>query len=216
MWAKVPVVPDAEEARRWAEEELSRSIYHEQISWWEALMRRLMEALIRPLTTTSGSLGSFSGVVIMAALIILVIVIIVFASRLRRNQRAKVSAKQSAKLFTDDADSLTLFQRAEQAAARHDYTLAFLEYFRAIIRAADERALIHDRVGLTAQEAAQLVSKLPASDPIGEFAATFDAASYGDEQLTAAKVRQLQQWGQTALAQWRKLSPQVDVGETAR
>lgn len=213
MWADVPVTPDAEEARRWAEQELARNVYHEQVSWWEAFLRRLYDLFISPFKIDAPDVSSLSGLVIMAVLLTAVIVLILFASRLRRNRKASGQKKPSATLFTDDADSTELFARAAKAAANGNITAAFLHHFRAVIRTADERALIYDRVGLTAQEAAKLVGKLPASEPIGRFADMFDAASYGDEPITTNQLQQLINWSEDTLKTWRKLAPLVDVGE---
>lgn len=209
----VPVVPDAEEARRWAEEELSRSIYHERTSWWEELIRRIFDLFIRPFSIEQPDMSAWSGLLIMALLLVTVIGIIVFASRLRRNQKSRTAQRESAQLFTDNADSSVLYQRSERARLAGNYTEAFLQYFRAVIRSADERALIHDRPGLTAQEAAHLVGQLPQSDPIAGFANIFDAASYGDQDVSATQFQALRDWAVGAISHWKKLAPLVDVGE---
>ena len=184
---EVPVTPGAEEAQRAAREELERAIYHQE----PGLISRFFDWVTRHLTdifsggfTGAGSLLPF---LILAVLLALGLVAIMFASRVRSDRRASVRRGASSAVFVDDADSRTLAERARRAAAAGDYTLAFLEQFRALIRAADERALIEDRPGLTAQEAAALLGAvLPGhARAIRTQAGIFDAGTYGATVLSA-------------------------------
>ena len=61
--------------------------------------------------------------------------------------------RKSGALFDDKRDASMLTLSANKAAAAGDWVSAVVDRFRAIIRSLDERALLEDYPGMTAQEA---------------------------------------------------------------
>ena len=147
----VPVTPDAEEARRAAEEELSKPAYRERRSLWEALWDWLASHL-DPGAVLPGLPAWAGWVIVLSVLAALVAVMVLMLGRLRMVRRAR---SLGAGLFdSDHRDARTLVQAADSAAAEGLWATAVIERFRAIIRSLDERGLVEDYPGMTAQEAA--------------------------------------------------------------
>lgn len=92
--------------------------------------------------------------------------------------------RKSGALFDDKRDASMLTLSANKAAAAGDWVNAVVDRFRAIIRSLDERALLEDYPGMTAQEAGQLGAQVMPN--LGEsftYAANlFDRARYGHEE----------------------------------
>ncbi|NNU27870.1 DUF4129 domain-containing protein [Isoptericola sediminis] len=175
--AEVPVDPDRETARRWLVEELSRPEYAQDQSW----LMRLLEWF----------LGLFDGVgavdadpLVLAAVIVALAAVVVGVAwwvagpaRLRRR-----SAARSVVVHEDDTRTAAEMRRAaDDAAARKDWDTAVLERFRAVVRVLEERAVLDERAGRTAQEAARDAGdRVPElADPLGAAARLFDAVCYG-------------------------------------
>lgn len=148
-----PIDPDADEARRWLEEELAKEIYQGERSNW---LQSVFDWLNRQLGRLDGPTGDASvdgvpgvvvGIVILAALIAVVIYLVM--GPLRQSRRAKASAS----VFEDDNRSADdMLTAAEAAAARGDWDQAVLERFRSIVREAESRRLVAVIPGMTAYE----------------------------------------------------------------
>jgi hypothetical protein len=82
---------------------------------------------------------------------------------------------------------------ADAAAAMGDWDTAVQERFRAVIRTLEERGLIEDRPGRTADEAATAGGAvLPASaDALARSARTFDSIAYGGRPASPEQDEQL-------------------------
>lgn len=194
--ADVPVTPDADEARRWAEEELSRGIYAERtnpigeaISW---LLDRLNDLL------NAGSAGPdwVLPLAVVAATAIAVTVALVVGGPVRRRR----SAAGADALFDDDERTAAEYlAAADDAAARGAFAAAVLDRFRGIIRSLTERALLEDRPGLTADEAAEAAARrLPdASADLAAAAGLFDAVRYGRRPVGASEDAWLREVART-------------------
>ena len=175
----VPVTPDAEEARRAAEEELSKPAYRERRSLWEALWDWLASHL-DPGAVLPGLPAWAGWVIVLSVLAALVAVMVLMLGRLRMVRRAR---SLGAGLFdSDHRDARTLVQAADSAAAEGLWATAVIERFRAIIRSLDERGLVEDYPGMTAQEAAARAgSALGAvEDELDHAATLFDSVRYGE------------------------------------
>lgn len=149
----VPATPDAQEAREAAERELAREIYRERPSIWQLLWQWLLDHL-NPSQVVPGVPPWLSTliVIITAAALVGMLILLLSRATLARRRRARGTA-----LFEgDERDSTTLTRDADAAAARHDWATAVVDRFRAIIRSLDERALVEDYPGMTAQEAGTL------------------------------------------------------------
>nr|NLD39866.1 DUF4129 domain-containing protein [Actinomycetales bacterium] len=192
--SEIPVDPSAAEAREWAREELARPVYSP-----DNLFTRIGDWILNVLGSLfGGQLGSSSplvSVLLLVLVVALAIVTVIFAGRVRRVRN--VTSQPGSHLLFDDARPASELRRDARAAlARGDLTTAFLDAYRAIIRSLDERVLIDDRPGLTAQEAAHLAKvPFPAYASTWEWAARlFDAVCYGRATPEAADVQHLIQF----------------------
>lgn len=214
IYGEVPVLPDAEEARRLAEAELAKSDYDYSTGFIYRALQRISNFLAE---TFSGMHAGpiTSPWLILLLIVAIVVVTLVFFSRVRVTARSPQERTPSAVLFADDADSAELMKRAQAYLRQSEYTSAFLDLYRATIRHADERALIHDRPGLTAQEAASQVADL-GSQYCRQFprqANIFDAASYGDLVVSQQQVEALLRLDSLVRQEFATMRPRHDVGE---
>jgi hypothetical protein len=175
----VPVDPDAAEAQRWAEEELAKPIYSDQ----PGLLERLGEWFLS-LFEGIGRIGVVTPPAVVPVLVVLafvgvLVVALVLGGRVRR--RRVVESPASHELFEDARTSTDLTAAADAAARSGDWATAVLERFRAVIRRLDERAVLEDRAGLTAHEAASLAAAaLPGeADGLRWAGRLFDDVRYG-------------------------------------
>ncbi len=179
MRFSIPVTPDPDTAREWAQDELSKSIYHHGESLADRLGRWLSELLNTLFEAGTGTsippAGYLLGAVVVVALIVIATRVALPAARQRRR-------RSSAVLLGDDARTAQHIRDAAQSAAQSgDHTNATLEYFRALVRGCEERLIIDDRAGRTAREAARDIAAAlhPLAVGLRHAATTFDALCYG-------------------------------------
>lgn len=183
MRTDVPVVPDAETARRWATEELADPIYHEGPS----LLDRFLEWFF---SLFDGAVPGFglSPAVIGSVVVVLLGLAIAVALWVAGPVRASRRTRQSVVVLGDDTRSADdLRAAADAAAARGDWSAAVLDRFRGLVRALEERALLEDRPGRTAHEAAEAAgARLPAlTGELARAARMFDDVCYGHVTVDA-------------------------------
>lgn len=185
MRLSIPVTPDPDTARRWAEDELSTSIYHHGESLADRLGRWLSDLVSRLFDAGTGTsippAGYLLGALVVVALIVLATRVVIPAAR----QRGR---RSSAVLLGDDARTADQIRDAARAASRAgDHTAATLEHFRAVVRGCEERLIIDDRAGRTAREAARdiAITLHPHAVALRHAATTFDALRYGHREGTA-------------------------------
>ena len=180
-----PVDPDRGEAQRWAVEELSKPQYASaKPSWIDEMWNQFVDWL-RSLNGDSIS-GANIGVPLIGALAVVLIVVAVIVVRPRLNARKKTSAKVFDGEPTVDAD--TFRARASAAASREDWQTAVVEQFRAVVRSAEDRAVIDIQAGRTGDEAAAQLGRAfgAASSRLEEAARMFDGVKYGKAAATAS------------------------------
>ncbi|MBU5424084.1 DUF4129 domain-containing protein [Cellulomonas hominis] len=176
--AQVPVVPDADEARRWIERELADPVYHQQPS----ILRRVLDWLGELFDGASGvALGDVGTLlVVVGALAVVVVVTFLVTGPVRRSRRL---ARAGAVLGDDDRRSAAdLRTAADAAAARGDWAAAVADRFRAVVRALEERTVLDERPGRTAHEAVEAAgARLPAhATDLRTAGRLFDDVVYGD------------------------------------
>jgi hypothetical protein len=179
---EVPVVPDAETARRWATDELADPAYHRGPS----LLDRLLEWL-GSLFDGAPSLG-LPPLTVVVGLVLVLLVVVAVAFWVAGPVRAARRGSPSAVVLGDDtrtADQLRA--AADDAAARGDWAAAVLERFRAVVRSLEERAVLVDSPGRTAHEAAEAAgARLPAhTADLRRAARLFDDVCYGQASADA-------------------------------
>lgn len=178
MSAEPPVLPDADEARRWAVEELAKSEYRSaEPGWLEELWRGFLDwlaSLDGPSTVEGNVAAPLTGVVI-AVLIAAAIIV----ARPRLNPRTK----NPQEVFDDDTSLGASDYRgsAAAAAAQGDWGAAVVQCFRALVRAAEDRNIIDARPGRTADEVARELAGffVPEAARLDLAASTFDRIRYG-------------------------------------
>lgn len=174
-----PLDPDAPEARRWLEDELSKPEYRAaEPTAFDRAMQAIRDWIAGLFEGASGLPGPILALLaVLLVAVLLVVGLLVFGlPRLRRRRRA------TAPLFDDDdrRDLATLRRAAEAAAASADWPLAIEERFRALVRGTVERELIRVHPGTTARGVADAASRpFPAHEvALHAAAADFDAVRY--------------------------------------
>lgn len=149
----IPIDPDADTARKWVLDELSKDAYQATGRSWIERFFTWLRGLFDGLDQASGNLG-FAGVpgaviaIVIAVLLVALIALIVWGP-LRSSRRRRASHV----VFEDDArDSRTMRSAAASAAARGDWTLAVIERFRAMVRDVEDSGWVAVTPGMTAYE----------------------------------------------------------------
>ena len=188
MYLSVPVTPDAETARAWAERELEKSIYHRGETLFDKLGQWFSDRLADLLASTGGAsmppLGYLAGAIVVIVLLIVASRVVIPAVRQRRRG-------DSATLLDDDTRTAAQIRdAARRAKATGDDTLASLEYYRATVRGCEERVVIDERAGRTAREAARDIAKGLTEHKSGLMrgATVFDELCYGHRAGTRDDV----------------------------
>jgi hypothetical protein len=191
LLADIPVEIGRDDARRAAVAELGDpgyaaaqpSLLSRFFSWLGDWVMSLLDGI-----TNSVPGGIFGLLVLVVVVIVLVVVIRLKVGKLGR------SAGQGRQVFDDRSRSADEYRAAaEEAALRGDFDEAVRERFRAIVRALEQRALLDERSGRTADEAAADAGKLlpGCAEPLREGAIVFDDVHYGDRKATEDGYRRL-------------------------
>ncbi|HEX3829409.1 MAG TPA: DUF4129 domain-containing protein [Sporichthyaceae bacterium] len=176
----VPLVPGREAARAAAHAELSKPLYHaHDPSLWKRAVDRVWAWLgaLFDHTAGAGPGGRLTAVLLLA---LLVLAAVAFRARLGPTRR---TAGRRAAVFTEARrrGAVEYHRAANDALASGDLSTAVLERFRALVREAEERALIAPRPGRTADEFAVEVGGLrpDAAPTLTAAAEVFDRVRYG-------------------------------------
>lgn len=184
MAAEPPVLPDADQARRWAEEELAKPEYRDaEPGWVEDLWNSILEWL--------GSLDAGPGPDSTAAPWIgVAIAVLIGAAIILARPRLNARARRAHDVFdADPTVSADAYRgRAATAAAAGDWGDAVVDCFRALVRTAEDRNVLDARPGRTADEVAyELATSFSAEAPrLAAAARTFDGIRYGNESASQA------------------------------
>ena len=185
MASEPPVLPGAEEARRWAAEELSQAEYRDAAPGW---LETLWENFVEWFSSLDGSAGA--GSTVPSPVIGIVIAVIIAAAVVIAKPRLNPKARRAKEVF-EPASVLTAAdyrQRAEMYAAAGNWGDAVVDRFRAMVRSAEDRAILDPQPGRTADEVARDLA-LPFSGEARRLvraSATFDAVRYGNTAADAA------------------------------
>lgn len=188
--ADVPVTPDRPTARRWIVEELARPEYARSDSWLLRLWDWFLGLFDGAPTLDAPPWQLLLGAVAVVLVVVLVARWVAGPVRLARARRS------SAVVAHDDARTAAQMRNAaDAAAARGHWPLAVAERFRAVVRGLEERTVLDERPGRTAQEAAaDAGSRLPALAAGLHAAATlFDDVVYGEHPATAGDDTRLRE-----------------------
>jgi hypothetical protein len=182
-----PVARDV--ARQAAEAELSKPEYHRAqpnfivraVNWILEKLQDLIGGAVE------NAPGGPVGLIVLIALVVAGVV----ALRLRLGPLNAARRRSGDALFGAEGHGRTAAAHrsaADAAAARGDWDTAVAERLRAIVRALEERVVIDERPGRTADEAtAEAGRHLPAlADGFRSAARVFDDVRYGGRTATAA------------------------------
>jgi len=177
---EVPVDPDAETARRWAEQELADPIYHRGESLLQVVLRWIQERFAEAQNALSTMDGRSAALVLGSVVIVGVVVTLLVVGPVRRSRR---SQRSSVEVFVDDNRTAAELRRsADTLAAAGRWSEAVLDRFRAILRSLEKRAVVDERPGRTAHEAAVQAAAVlpPCAADLHRASRMFDDVCYGD------------------------------------
>lgn len=191
---EIPIDPDADTARRWLEDELSKNVYREDgQSWLQSILEWVSRLFERVGDATGGlAVAGIPGSVVAAVLFVVLLAGLLYLvlGPIRRSRRTKTSAT----VFEDDDRSADAMSRAaDDAAERGDWDTAVLERFRSIVRRAEGAGWVAVIPGMTAyefvEEAGHAVAAL-ATELLwaGDI---FDRVRYGHSSGTAQAYERL-------------------------
>lgn len=182
-----PIDPSGEEGRTLLRDELQKLPYQER----KSLIDTVTEWLADRLETVAGdAAGSVAKVVLFLLIAALVALIIFAAARVTRSRRTRSdSATGDLVLDEDDVTADEYRERARAADSRGDHDAALLDWFRAIARASDERALLGDAPARTAHELVRALAPFfpTESTALRHAGDAFDDVRYGGGQAGAAR-----------------------------
>lgn len=193
--ATAPVTPDAADARRLATQELAKPIYRQG----QSLLDRFIEWLRSLFDGFSLTVLDLPRELLAAIVVVVVVAVALIAFAVAGPVRLARRAASSAVVLGNDTRTADQLRAAADAhAQRGDWPAAVLDRFRAIVRSLEERALLDERPGRTAHEAAEAAAaRLPASvDALRRAGQLFDDVCYGKAAVGAdadARLRELDQ-----------------------
>ncbi|QDG88918.1 DUF4129 domain-containing protein [Pseudarthrobacter sp. NIBRBAC000502770] len=190
MAVEPPVLPGADEAQRWAAEELAKPEYRDAApSWLDSLWRNFLDWL-QSLDGSPGEAGP-----VPSPVIALVIAAIIAAAVILARPRLNARVRQARDVFERETvlTAADYRNRAETAAATGQWGDAVVDRFRAMVRSAENRTILDPQPGRTADEAANALS-VPFAGEAGRLAraaATFDGIRYGSRAAGSADYQDM-------------------------
>jgi hypothetical protein len=177
---RVPVDIDRDEARAAARRELADPAYQAaEPSLLQRVMTWIFEMFGELLGAVAGAMpGGIAGLLVMAAIAVAIAVIV----RLRMGKLARSARGDKGPVFEGRTRTAAEHRRAaEEALARGELADAVRERFRAVVRDLEQRGLLDEHPGRTADEAAaEGGAQLPGSAAgLRESARIFDDVWYG-------------------------------------
>lgn len=182
-----PLDPSGGTAHDWLQRELAKPAYADQRSWLQRLWDWATDKLGDLLNGVGGALPLF----VLIPLLLAVIAIVVFGlSRLGRRGAPATTGSEEGVLADVDLSADQLRSRAGQATDEGAFSAAFIDYFRALTRRAEERALLLPQPGRTAHEVGVELAPFFVAHERGILSAAtfFDQVRYGGVDATAADV----------------------------
>ena len=189
-----PLDPGNEQARRWAEDELSKDVYQPpEPSWWDEFSDGVWEWIADNVLDLFGGSDTIRAIVIVLAILLVVGLAVLVTRRVRRIPQAPRTADTTAAkmVLTGTRSAKELRAVAEDRYTAGDYDGSVIHAVRALARRAIERGLLADEPSLTAHEvAAELAFRFADHGvELRSAADLFDAIAYGDRHASAGSAR---------------------------
>lgn len=185
-----PLTPSGGTAHDWLSRELAKPAYADQRN----LLQRLWDWAMDRLQDLVNGVGSALPLFVLIPLLLVIAGLVIFAlTRLRSSRSVRATPKDDGVLADVELTADQLRRRATEAESDAAHSAAFIDFFRAIARRAEERALLIPQPGRTAHEVgAELAPYFPAqADGLRTAAIHFDSVRYGDASATAHEVEQI-------------------------
>ncbi|WP_330458170.1 DUF4129 domain-containing protein [Streptomyces sp. NBC_00820] len=186
-----PVTIPREAAREAARRELAKRMYHENDP---SLLQRALNAFWHWLGRVLGTAASATPGGTIGLLVVILFVIAVLAALWWRLGTPHRPATSAAALFEDRPRTAADHRAAAEAhAAQGHWSQAVQERMRAIVRSLEERTLLDNRPGRTADEAAAEAGRsLPVhADRLRSAAREFDDVTYGGRGASEQSYRRI-------------------------
>lgn len=187
-------VPDGDEARRWAEEELANPRYADaKPTWFDLVARDIGRFLADLFTSDNGAnVGPWALIIVTAIIIGALITALIIWGR-PRSSRAVRRTRTDLLGESDDRSAAQLRADAERSARDGDWDTATVLRYRAIARGLLERDLIDPAPGATAQSIAREASAVFADEAgaMRRAAVSFDDVRYLRHPATEESYREL-------------------------
>ncbi|MDO5672182.1 MAG: hypothetical protein Q4G30_04900 [Actinomycetaceae bacterium] len=193
---EIPVEPDAQEARQWLKDELARPIYHEEKNLLARFIEWIMKVLKLDIPDGIPAMeipAQFLAIALILAMV-LIIAILFITGIVRPNKRLN-TGKDSAAIFDDARSRQDFLSAARLAQAQGNFDIAFIEYFRALVRLMDNYGWIQEMPGLTAREAMSTATAYAPEYGVDfmALAVVFDGVTYGSQSAKDSELLLCQQ-----------------------
>lgn len=187
-------VPDGDEARRWAEEELANPRYAEaKPTWFDLVARDIGRFLVDLFSSENGVAVGPAGLIVVSVVIVAALIVALLVWGRPRGARAVRRSKAGLLGADDDRSAAQLRADAERSARSGDWDSATILRYRALARGLVERDLIDPAPGSTAQSIARdIAAVFPAEAAAARSAAvSFDDVRYLRHPSTAERYAEL-------------------------
>lgn len=187
-------VPDGDEARRWAEEELANPRYADAKPTWFDLLARDIGHFLRDLfTSDNGANVGPAALIIVSVVIVAALITALIIWGRPRGSRSVRTARGDLLGASDDRSAAQLRADADRHARDGDWDTATILRFRGLARGLLERDLIDPAPGATAQAIAREASIVFAdeSTAVRRAAVSFDDVRYLRHPASAESYREL-------------------------
>ncbi len=204
-----PYAPDGDDARRWAEEELSKQRYADaKPTWFDYLAEDVAEFIASLFSQETGDQAGNAALIIVSVVIVAALITVLILWGKPRGSRRVARRRTDLLGARDDRTAAQLRAEAERSARAGDWDTATVLRFRALARGLLERDVIDPAPGATAQAIAREAARSFAahSAELAAAASAFDDVRYlshpaseqsyralvaTDESLAAAPIAQL-------------------------
>ena len=149
-------IPDGDEARRWAEDELANPRYADaKPTWFDLVARDIGRFLADLFSSDNGANIGPSALIIVTVVIVAALIAALVIWGRPRSSRAVRRARGDLLGESDDRTAAQLRSDSERSARAGDWNTATILRYRAIARSLLERDLIDPAPGATAQSIAR-------------------------------------------------------------
>lgn len=188
------LIPDGDEARKWAEQELSDPRYADaKPTWFDLLARDVGRFLADLFSPENGANAGPSALIVVCIVVFAALIAALIIWGRPRRSRSVPRGRIDLLGDADDRTAAQLRADAERSARSGDWDTATVLRFRALARGLLERDLIDPSPGATAQAIAREVSRvLPdEASAVRSAAVSFDDVRYLRRPATEERYSEL-------------------------